>query len=53
MMAGALFATYLVGIAHVRYFAPAWPLVMLMLAVPLDGAVRMIKFRAIKRFVPS
>lgn len=52
-LAGALVATYLVGITHVRYFAPVWPLVMLMLAVPIDGAIRGIKFRRPEGFVPS
>lgn len=52
-MAGGLFATYLVGIEHVRYFAPAWPIIFLALAVPLDGILRWIKFRGLGHFVPS
>jgi hypothetical protein len=37
-----LFATYLVGIQHVRYFAPAWPVVLLALGAAIDGPFRSI-----------
>ncbi len=35
-----IFGAYLVGIQQVRYFAPAWPLVILALAIPLDAVAR-------------
>jgi len=41
LMSGALLATYLVGIEHTRYFAPAWPLVLLALGVVLDWPIRL------------
>lgn len=42
-MTAALLATYLVGIEHVRYFAPMWPLVLLTLAIVLDWPLRMLR----------
>jgi hypothetical protein len=40
-MASAMAATYLVGIEHHRYFAVTWPVVLLALAVGVDGLVRL------------
>jgi len=40
LLGTGLFATYLVGIMHVRYFAPAWPVVLLVLAVCIDAPLR-------------
>ena len=42
-ISAALMATYLVGIEHVRYFAPAWPIVLLALAVVIDWALRLLR----------
>ncbi len=52
-MAAALVATYLVGIQNVRYFGPAWPLVLLTLTVPLDAIFRVagkLRLEAGRRF---
>lgn len=40
LLGAGLFATYLVGIMHVRYFAPAWPVVLLTLGVAIDAPLR-------------
>ncbi len=47
LMGGAMLATYLVGIEHTRYFAPTWPLILLLLGVVLDWPIRLLcgKFR--------
>ncbi len=39
-MTAAMLATYLVGIQHVRYFAPMWPIVLLALAIVIDWPIR-------------
>jgi hypothetical protein len=41
LMGSALLGTYLVGIEHTRYFAPAWPIIFLALAVALDWPIRL------------
>jgi len=41
-MTAALGATFLVGIEHVRYFAPMWPLVLITMAVALDWPLRLL-----------
>jgi hypothetical protein len=38
----ALVATFLVGIQNHRYFAPSWPFVVVLLALPLDVLVRSV-----------
>lgn len=43
LMAGAMIATYLVGIEHTRYFAPAWPVVLLALAAVVDWPLRILR----------
>ena len=47
LMSGAMLATYLVGIEHTRYFAPTWPLLLLVLAVPFDGIFRLASRRTV------
>jgi hypothetical protein len=37
-----LVAVFLVGVEHTRYFAPAWPVVILLLAVPIDAVIRVV-----------
>jgi hypothetical protein len=49
LIGGAMVATYLVGIEHTRYFAPAWPIILLALAVVLDWPVRLFQARLIKK----
>jgi len=46
LLGTGLFATYLVGIMHVRYFAPAWPVVLLALAVAVDTPLRRVLHRS-------
>jgi hypothetical protein len=46
LMTGAMVATYLVGIEHTRYFAPAWPVILLALAVVLDWPFRLARRKA-------
>jgi hypothetical protein len=48
-MTAALMATYLVGIEHVRYFAPMWPIVLLALAVVIDWPVRLLQARLARK----
>jgi hypothetical protein len=36
-----LFGVFLVGVENTRYFAPVWPIVILLLAVPLDFLLRL------------
>lgn len=41
-MTGYLWGVFLVGIASARYFAPAWPLIALVLAIPADVLLRVL-----------
>jgi hypothetical protein len=41
-MTGYLCGVFLVGIASARYFAPAWPLIALVLAIPADLLLRFL-----------